>query len=107
MNKINPYIIIVLLIALVGLFFFYKNEVNDLNNEIFDLKEEKKSELKAVRDSAQVAIDDRIEKSTKSFDSLFSLKNKIKYIPYEKFIYADRGLDEALNIIEFYSYNKN
>lgn len=99
-------IIGILIIIIAGQFFLYKSNLFDKDQEILDLVEDKKVELKQVRDSAFFKINELTVKSQITFDSILEISQKIQYIPYEKLIYADRNLDDALDIISSYQYNK-
>lgn len=105
-SKIGLYAIIVLLVALGGMYFYFQNKTSFLESENADLKEEKKNELKRVRDSIITRNDTLVVHSRKDFDSILRHNFKIKYIPYEKLIYSDRDLDKALDVIQDYEYNK-
>lgn len=95
-----------LIIIIVAQFFYFKIKTSDLEQENLDLVEDKKDELKQVRDSAFWKITQLTIKSQITFDSILDISQEIKYIPYEKFIYADRNLDDALDIISNYKYNE-
>lgn len=97
-NKIFSYIIIGLLIAIVIQFFYYKSVNSSLTQDNLDLETEKQDELKQVRDSALIKAKQKATLSDKRFDSVVNIPLKIKYIPYEKPIYIDRTLDDALDI---------
>ncbi len=96
----------ILIIIIGGQYFLYKSRNADKDQEILDLQEEKKTELKMVRDSAFFKIEELTINSQITFDSILEISQEIKYIPYEKLIYADRNLDDALDIISDYKYNK-
>ena len=98
-------IIGILIIIIGGQYFLYKSQNADKDQEILDLIEDKKVELKKVRDSAFFKIKELTINSQITFDSILEISQKIKYIPYEKLIYADRNLDDALDIISDYQYN--
>lgn len=105
MNKLKNYIIIALLISLIGLFFFFRIKVKDLENKLDSGEQERKEQLQKVRDSAYRTIVKTVYESKIKIDSISKLKDKIKYIPYEKLLYADRDLDSALDTIAEYRYN--
>lgn len=105
-NKTILIVFGILILAIVGQFFLYKNQKSFLEQENLDLKEEKKVEIKKVRDSAFAKIEEITISSKETFDSILNISQKIKYIPYEKLIYADRNLDDALDIISNYRYNE-
>ena len=96
-TKFFLYIIIALGGLLIGQFFIYKNNISDLEFENQELKEEKKSELKRVRDSSFVKIT-KLTERVSVLDSIVSLPPKIKWIKYEKPIYINRSLDDAIRI---------
>lgn len=97
-SKIGLYVIIALLVGLIGQFVYFKHENNRLLLENADLKEEKKVELKRVRDSAFVRIETLTQKSNERFDSILNIPPTIKWRKYEKPVYIDRTLDDALRI---------
>lgn len=105
-GKFALYVIIALMCISAGQYFVFKNKVSSLENENADLKEEKKNELKRVRDSATVRIDTLISRSNRSFDSILKQNVEIKYVPYEKLVYPNRTLDDALDVISKYRYNE-
>jgi len=74
--------------------------------DITDLKLEKTTEVKRVRDSATTKINTLVFDSQLKFDSLIYLNGKLKYRRYEKPIYIDRNLDDALDVLSKYKYNK-
>lgn len=74
--------------------------------DITDLKLEKTTEVKRVRDSATTKINTLVFDSQLKFDSLIYLNGKLKYRRYEKPIYIDRNLDDALDVLNKYRYNK-
>jgi hypothetical protein len=66
--------------------------------EIDRLIEEKKTELKSIRDSAQLAIKKEVKEGQKRFDSIINIPPRIQYIRYEEKIYVNRSLDDALRV---------
>ncbi len=97
---------LILIIIIVAQFFYFKMKTSDLEQENLDLQEEKKVELKQVRDSAFYKITELTINSKITFDSILEISKEIQYIPYERLIYADRNLDTALDIISNYNYKK-
>jgi len=106
MNQIKNYIIAILVIGVGVLFLVFKSQVSDLEKENYDLKTSKREELKKVRDSAYLEIDKVLLSSEKTFDSILNIPPKVKYIPYEKPVYPNRSLDDALLIHADYKANK-
>lgn len=105
-NKISLYAIIGLLAVMVGGYFYFKNQVSFLENENSDLKEEKKEELKRVRDSAFVKIETLTKRSDERFDSIVNLPPTIKWRKYEVPVYPNRTLDDALDVHSNYKYEQ-
>jgi len=101
----TKYIIIVIL-AIIGAGFAYHSAIVNVKDEqILILKAEKlkmqenaKTEKKKIRDSARTAIDEEVKRSNKVFDSILNLPPTYKYIKYEKNIYPNRNLDDALSV---------
>ncbi len=105
-NKVYKVIVLLLLISVGVLFFYSNNRINKLKKENIELKEAKKIELRKVRDSAFVKIDSIVSSSSKKFDSILNIPPTIKWRKYEKPIYINRSLDDALDVISGYKYNK-
>lgn len=105
-NKILQIALIVTVIALAVLYFIHRSTVLDLETELSDLKEEKKEQLKAVRDSAFVAIDILVIDSRKSIDSLLLINQTVKYVPYIKYKYRNIEYDSAFSIIKKTKYEQ-
>lgn len=105
-NKILIALFSILVIGIVAQYFFYKNEVSFLEQENLDLIEEKKDDLKKVRDSAFVKINEITIKSQNRFDSIANIPPTIKWYPYEKPVFTNRTLDIALDSIANYKYNR-
>ena len=95
----------ILLVVIVAQFFWYQNEKSFLEQENLNLIEEKKEDIKKVRDSAFAKINELTTSSKNRFDSILNIPPTIKWYPYEKPIYADRDLDSSLDIITNYHYN--
>lgn len=106
MNKFIRILLVLSLIALGVMFFIYRNSKLDYEKEISELKEARKEELKAVRDSAFVQIESIVNRSRTTYDSLLTINQEIKYVPYEKLRYVDRTIDDALDVIADYNYSK-
>lgn len=106
MNKLKTYIIFSLLIFAVGAYFYHRTIVNNLEQEIFTTREEVKKDLKKVRDSAFVEIKNLTKNSEKRFDSIINIPPKIKWKIYEKSIYINRTLDDALIVHSNHKTNK-
>jgi hypothetical protein len=104
-NKILIGLFAILTIGIVAQYFIYKNEVSFLEQENLDLLEEKKTDLKKVRDSAFVKINEITVNSKNRFDSIANIPPIIKWYPYEKPIFINRDVDSALDIISRYNYN--
>lgn len=100
-----PYIIIALLVLLIGQYFYYRHQNNNLYDTIAELREEQKKELKQARDSAYFKIETITKVSKKKFDSILAIPPTIKYIKYEKPYYVNRSLDDALRLLSTYRYN--
>ena len=105
-SKIYKIIAVLLLILLVSLFLYSNFKIQKLQSENIELKESKRKELIRVRDSAFVKVDSIISLSSKKFDSILSIPPTIKWQKYEKLNYTDRSLDDALDVISNYEYNK-
>lgn len=99
-------IIGILIIIIVIQFFYFKSQNSFLVQQNLDLIEEKKVDLKKVRDSAFFKIEELTANSQITFDSILEISQEIKYFPYEKLIYVNRSLDDALDIISNYRYNE-
>jgi hypothetical protein len=106
-NKIILIVGAILLAVIVVQYFIFKNQQSFLEQQNLDLQEERKTEIKMVRDSAFVKIKELTISSQEKFDSILEINQEIKYIPYEKLIYFDRSLDDALDILSGYKYNTN
>lgn len=92
------YVFIVLVATIVVQQVIFRTELRDLRDEKMDLLSEQKETIKKVRDAATARIDTLTTKSQKRFDSILRIPAKIKYIPYEKPIYINRTLDDALDV---------
>ena len=92
------YLFIGLVAIIVGQQVFFRTEIRDLRDEKMDLLSDQKEAIKQIRDSATARIDTLTTNSQKRFDSILKIPAKIKYIPYEKPIYINRTLDDALDV---------
>lgn len=106
-SKTFLYLVIAFIILSIGQHFLYKYQNSILVDENFALKKEKKKELKIVRDSAFKKIQEITVLSSKKFDSIINIPEKIKWQFYEKPIYINRNLDTALDIHSEYKANSN
>lgn len=79
-------------------YFVYKSTVSDLEQKNIDLEEEKKQAVREERDNATARIDTLTMESTRKFDSILSLPPTIKWKVYEKPVYPNRTLGDALDI---------
>lgn len=95
----------ILIIIIIAQFFYFKMKTSDLEQENLNLQEEKKVELKKVRDSAFFKIEELTAKSETKFDSIIKT-NKIRYVPYEKLVYMYIDFDSAYSILSRTSYKK-
>lgn len=105
-NKITIFVFTALLILLgvfAFLYFFEKNNRIDAENKF---SKEKKEYLRKLSDSLNKTFILKTSDFEIEIDSLINLEKKIKYIPYEKTIYIDRTLDEALDVFSKHSANK-
>jgi uncharacterized membrane protein len=95
----------VLLSILIGWVISLKSDLSqerklntELNEEIDRLVEERKAEVKIMRDSAQLAVAKEAAKGKKRFDSILNLPPTIIYRPYVKEVYPNRDLNTALRV---------
>lgn len=103
--NIYKYLTIVLLGLLIACFVVFKIENTSLKEENANLKDKRKKELRRVRDSASTRIDFIINKSKKELDSIYNLPPQIRWEKYEKTIFIDRTVDDALDIHSEYKSN--
>lgn len=104
-KKFSIYIITILILSIVFQHIYFNIKTKNLNKLNNKLKKEKLEEVKRVRDSAIYKIEKITITSKKRFDSILSIPPKIKWKKYERPIYIDRTLDDALDIISEYKYN--
>jgi len=88
-----------ILLIILGVFvFLYNTEKKDRLSAENKYAEEKKEALRKLSDS----LNDTFEVKTNEFlleiNYLSNLEQKIKYIPYEKDVYPNRTLDDALDV---------
>lgn len=115
--NINKFIIggaIIIMLSLIG--FLTKSNIdnNKLYKEIVlkdlelsELKLKHLEELNEIQINVQKEIDNLVSTSQIKFDSLLYLNSKLKYRKYEKPIYIDRNLDDALLVLSKYRYDKD
>ncbi len=106
MSKIYKYITFILLILLAIVAVYFKILTNNLTKENNFLKNEKKEEVRRIRDSAFLRVDEITRLSNKKFDSILNIPPTIKWKKYEKLIYTNRSLDDALDVISDYKYDR-
>ena len=115
--NINKFIIggaIIIMLSLIG--FLTKSNIdnNKLYKEIVlkdlelsELKLKHLEELNEIQINVQKEIDNLASTSQIKFDSVLYLNSKLKYRKYEKPIYIDRNLDDALLVLSKYRYDKD
>ena len=99
----NKNIVIVVLMAIIGVFVYFTFFTND---DTLDLIEQEKLKAIQERDKAFKVRDSLTSANVKITDSLRKEEQNIKYVPYEKLIYADRTIDDALDILSNYTYSR-
>ena len=99
----NKNIVIVVLMAVIGVFVYFTFFAND---DTLDLIEQEKLKAIQERDKAFKVRDSLTSANVKITDSLRKEEQNIKYVPYEKLIYADRTIDDALDILSNYTYSR-
>ena len=99
----NKNIVIVVLMAIIGVFVYFTFFTND---DTLDLIEQEKLKAIQERDKAFKVRDSLTSANIKITDSLRKEEQNIKYVPYEKLIYADRTIDDALDILSNYTYSR-
>lgn len=104
-TKTSIYIVISLILFIVFQYFHFNMKIKNLSQLNIEIKEEKLEEIRKVRDSAINKIENITYESNKRFDSILAIPPKIKWKKYEKPIYIDRTLDDALDIISKYEYD--
>ena len=90
-NKIKNYVILILSVFLILLYFLFRYQTKDLKRELIKYKLTLKDSL--VKEKERLFISYQRE-----YDSLLLIKNKTIYVPYKKYVYMDRSLDEALDV---------
>jgi di/tricarboxylate transporter len=101
----SKYIIVLLTLLLIGGYIYHKNTLSLYNDKIRTIDIENKKRLKMVRDSLHHQIDTVATYYEKKFDSIATSPLKVKYIYYEKPVYVNRTIDDAISIIADYEYN--
>ena len=105
MNLKNIAITVLLFLAIgLGIFCFFQYRKIKKNEYKSNITEKKIDSLQKEKDSIIDIYDQSIKKHLRKFDSLKSVKQQIRYIPYEKSYYYDRTLDAALDTIANYRY---
>ena len=104
LSKLKWFHLVIIVLILFSSYQYYNNTLVIQENS--DLKQDKKDDLRKVRDSAFAEINTLTITSKKEVDSLVKLSQEIRYIPYEKLIYDNRSLDDALDILNEYKYEK-
>lgn len=101
----RKYLIIVVLV-IVCAFFVHRSlsASKDFKYQIKEINRVNDSILK-VKDKEIKLRDTTITQALKTNDSLLNASDKIKYIKYEKFIYANRTLNDALNVFSKHPVN--
>ena len=94
-----------LLTIIIAQYFFFKYQNNILKNENLELIKEKKEAVKKIRDSAFSKINEITVTSKKRIDSIINIPPTIKWYPYEKPVFTNRSIDDALDVITRYNYN--
>lgn len=100
-SNIITAILTVLLCVAIYFAFFDKND-----SEKLEELENKNKELVVERDSILKERDSILTVKNKVSDSLRKEERNIKYVKYEKIVYANRTLDDALIILSNYKYNE-
>ena len=105
--KVKNYAIGLLFIALSYYTIkFYLSSIYQ-ENEKNKIIKERDDEYSRIRDSSLVENKKSLEFLIEENDSLIiKLKQKPKFIPYEKAIYVNRNLNDALDVHSRYKYNK-
>lgn len=106
MRNIKKYAIILALGGLITFSVFLKIENTKIKKENIEILQKEKKKIKKIRDSVLVENKKIISLHLKQLDSIIEIKQKIKYIKYEKYHYIDRTLDDALHTLSNYSYKR-
>lgn len=97
-NKLIITGFVLLLIALGVFIFLYNTEKKNRLSEEDKYAQEKKESLRKLSDSLNNSFEKKIVQFQSEIKYLSNLEQKIKYIPYEKDVYPNRTLDDALNV---------
>lgn len=95
--NIYKYTTIILFISIIGLLIHYFS----IQNELYELKVKNTVDIDKIQKQKDSVISDYQHK----FDSIIKIPPKIKWKKYEKSIYIDRSLDDALSIHAEYKSN--
>ena len=79
------------------------NKIKNLENKVFEMQENAKKENKRIRDSAYNSIDNISKNAIKRIDTI--IKTVTKFVPYEKYIYANRNVNTAIDVLSKYQYD--
>ena len=105
-TNLHTALYLILLIALGVFVFLYFAEKSERLSAEDKYAEEKKEALRNLSDSLNIEFNNKTEVFKTEIKYLSNLEKDIKYIPYEKTIYIDRSLDEALDVFSKHSANK-
>jgi hypothetical protein len=106
LSKTKLYLILVILAAIIGFLIFNGMKSRAERDALLEEKQFEKEEIMRIRDSAQTARERDIDNFEWTFDSLSEINKKIIYVPYEKFKYIDRTLNDAINILDSTNYEQ-
>lgn len=106
MEKLNKTINLILLIALGVFVFLYFNEKFNSENLEDKYLQEKKEDLRKQAEKLNLSFKEKTNSLQFKIDSLKKIERDIRYIPYEKPIYIDRTLDDALRVFSEHPANK-
>ena len=106
MSKIKNTAIVVLIALIIGIVIYGKMMFSRYEKDLNNLREEKKIELKEEKKKIIIERDSLIQLKIIKYDSLLKAKQTIKYVPYEKPVYINRTLNDAINILSNYSYQR-
>lgn len=108
-NSIKDKIILIglttLLISLGVFVFLYLNEKSARIEAENRSDNNEKEYLRSLRDSLQNMFEYKILEFQIEVKKISKLEEEIKYIPYEKVVYPDRNLDDALIILSEHKNN--
>lgn len=106
MNRFLMYLFIATTIGVSIWFVVYhfskKNEISKLQDENRLMLQK---ETKRIKDSLTFVVEHLRIRNNLTTDSLRLEESRIKLVPYEKLIYADRDVDGALDVISNYKYD--